>query len=68
MDADGIALIFLAQLLQSLGQLVIIQHLAISRGRQQGNVDDAGLLIEGHQLADLAGPLEIASQGIETLW
>ncbi|MNF89076.1 hypothetical protein D3C84_715840 [compost metagenome] len=59
------ALISTAQRLQLFGQHGVIQRLAVRGGGQQGHVDDAGGLVERHQLSELIGALHIAPQRFE---
>ncbi|MCY1312260.1 hypothetical protein D9M68_463330 [compost metagenome] len=38
----------------------VIQRLAVRGAGQQRHINDAGALVEGHQLADLVGQLHVA--------
>ncbi|MNO73618.1 hypothetical protein D3C76_645900 [compost metagenome] len=64
-NVDVGALIGAAQRLQLLGQHRVIQRLAVRGGGQQWHVDDAGGLVERHQLTELIGALHIAPQRFE---
>ncbi|MCY1433131.1 hypothetical protein D9M71_491520 [compost metagenome] len=61
-DIDAVALVLRPQCLQVIGQHPVVQRLAIRRARHQRHIDDAGVLVEGYQLANLVGQLHVAPQ------
>ncbi|VVN11866.1 hypothetical protein PS645_03833 [Pseudomonas fluorescens] len=64
-DLDLVILVSAAQRLQLLGQRRIIQRLAVGRGGQQRDVNDAGCLVQRDQLTELVRPLDVAAQRLQ---
>ncbi|MCY1530324.1 hypothetical protein D9M68_655060 [compost metagenome] len=62
-DVHALGLIARANILEQIGKLLVVERLAGGRiGVEQRHMDDAGAKIQGDQLADLAGQLDVATQ------